>query len=749
MADKKISDLTAITGANTADDDLLVIVDTSAGETKRITLGELENGLARSNFALGDNEKITFGAGSDLQIYHDGSNSWINEVGTGSLIIGAESQLVLGSPSLSEYYVNALKDGAVIIYYDNAVKLSTTSSGIDVTGTVTADGADIQGVIENSTSGQTVGQYLYRSGAVNGGFGLNFDGTNVDDLTRSSWAITPNVAVGEASTILDITSRSPGDAAGAGKSRFRIANAGDISFYEDTGTTPKFFWDASAESLGIGNTSPIAALDVTGTDSTGSLTSLGDTVTRAAAVIRGSTHANGYGLYMGYGNSTTDAQYIQATRSSGTAGFPLLLNPYGGNVGIGTTLCGAPLSFADSAALKIQFNGNAANYYGISKLAASGGGDGDLTFTAGQTSAGNFTFDSGGAERMRINSSGLVGIGTSSPTEKLEVSGSINTTYQSASFTYGSKRGFFDCYAAGNIVRFGALSGGSTDGMDLAFYTTSSGALGGTERMRIDSSGNLLVGRTTSSGFVANSVALSSTSGAASIFDNTSNIVAFFNRRTTDGTILTFNKDGSTVGGIGARSGALCINYSSRAGLSGTTGYDAILPGDGSGGIVGNSIDLGISAYRFKDLYLSGGVYLGGTGSANHLDDYEEGTWTPVARGRTSSGTGTYTRQAGYYTKVGKLVTANFDIGWSAHTGTGGLEISLPFTVSGTGYQGGAYLTYNSGLSYSYNMIHGWMDNGGSYVRIWQTNTSGASSNVPMDTSVSELHFTVVYTATD
>ena len=35
------------------------------------------------------------------------------------------------------------------------------------------------------------------------------------------------------------------------------------------------------------------------------------------------------------------------------------------------------------------------------------------------------------------------------------------------------------------------------------------------------------------------------------------------------------------------------------------------------------------TTFRFKDLYLSGGVYLGGTGSANQLDDYEEGTWTP------------------------------------------------------------------------------------------------------------------------
>ena len=111
MADKKISDLTAITGANTADDDLLVIVDTSAGETKRITLGELENGLARSNFALGDNEKITFGAGSDLQIYHDGSHSYIQDTGTGSLTLKGQN-ITMRTPT-GEYMLDAVPNSSI------------------------------------------------------------------------------------------------------------------------------------------------------------------------------------------------------------------------------------------------------------------------------------------------------------------------------------------------------------------------------------------------------------------------------------------------------------------------------------------------------------------------------------------------------------------------------------------------------------------------------------------------------------
>ena len=62
-----------------------------------------------------------------------------------------------------------------------------------------------------------------------------------------------------------------------------------------------------------------------------------------------------------------------------------------------------------------------------------------------------------------------------------------------------------------------------------------------------------------------------------------------------------------------------------------------------------NTIDLGQAGGRFKDLYLSGGVYLGGTGAANKLDDYEEGTWTPTAQLYS----GTMTVNSATYTKIG------------------------------------------------------------------------------------------------
>jgi hypothetical protein len=82
---------------------------------------------------------------------------------------------------------------------------------------------------------------------------------------------------------------------------------------------------------------------------------------------------------------------------------------------------------------------------------------------------------------------------------------------------------------------------------------------------------------------------------------------------------------------------------------------DRIQPESTTGGARDAAIDLGGSSTRFKDLYLSGGVYLGGTDSAHKLDDYEEGTWTPIVQGSTS-GTASYTPNQANYTKIGNVV---------------------------------------------------------------------------------------------
>ena len=161
-------------------------------------------------------------------------------------------------------------------------------------------------------------------------------------------------------------------------------------------------------------------------------------------------------------------------------------------------------------------------------------------------------------------------------------------------------------------------------------------------------------------------------------------------RRSTDGTIAEFRKDGTAVGSIGGSSNILSI-----VGKDGNGGIniqnnqygDIIYPASNTtGGASDNAIDLGYNNGRWKNLYLSGGVYLGGTGSANKLDDYEEGTWS----GRLSSGyTGSVTNftngETGFYVKVGNLVHFQIHMTNSPSGGSSGQSIyltGLPFTCN-------------------------------------------------------------------
>jgi hypothetical protein len=93
------------------------------------------------DLAYGDNDKAIFGSGSDLQIFHDGSNSWINEVGTGQLILAGEDVRIT-TPNAGEFMATFGVNGAATLYYDNSAKIATTSTGIDVTGTAAVTTVD-------------------------------------------------------------------------------------------------------------------------------------------------------------------------------------------------------------------------------------------------------------------------------------------------------------------------------------------------------------------------------------------------------------------------------------------------------------------------------------------------------------------------------------------------------------------------------------------------------------------------------
>jgi len=206
----------------------------------------------------------------------------------------------------------------------------------------------------------------------------------------------------------------------------------------------------------------------------------------------------------------------------------------------------------------------------------------------------------------------------------------------------------------------------------------------GSESARIDSSGNVLVAQSSTStpGIGNTTVGSALRSDGVGVFSVSDNPVAYFNRSSSDGDIAKFLKDGSTVGSIGTYNNDIYWG-TDDTGLTSSNGSNALMPFNPSTVAVRDAgIDLGINTVRFKDLYLSGGVRLGGTGTANALEDYEEGTWTPVKGSGITENSGTWAAD-GFYTKVGNVVTASLrqtggTVSWSAN---GLIVTGLPFTA--------------------------------------------------------------------
>jgi hypothetical protein len=248
--------------------------------------------------------------------------------------------------------------------------------------------------------------------------------------------------------------------------------------------------------------------------------------------------------------------------------------------------------------------------------------------------------------------------------------------------------------------------------------------------MRIDSSGNVLAGKT-AVGMANEGIELNTGNYLGITKDSAP--CAYLRRNTNDGTIIEFRKDGTTVGSIGVEGSDLTIG-TGDTGLQFRDASDAIRPFNTTTNSARDaSIDLGRSSERFRDLYLSGGVYLGGTGAANKLDDYEEGTWTPnVNFGGASTGV-TYTKNLGHYTKIGRMVYASFDILLSSKgTSTGGVTVGgLPIANYGSHQNNaGTVICESDGVDWPQTNVYGmvWSD-GNIYVRSQNTTAYAAVSN--------------------
>ena len=532
MADKKISELDAITGANTAADDYFVVVDTSGSVTKKISRAELNNAIEQDVLAqvsitdlgsdlntngndinFGDNDKATFGSG-DLEIYHDSLNSYIVDSGTGDLIVQGGNNVFIKDGSGN----NMLRttDGAQVrLYYGNATRLDTTATGVDVTGTVVADTLSL-----NSSTDFGIGTI---SSDTNWGMYLRSDNVGGSDPANADFNFASN----------------------ANENRLRIGSGGDISFYDSTGVSQGLFWDASTQRLGLGTTTPTHELTVSAANDSGiRIDAEGNNV---ALMLTDETTSNGFRLNY---NAPSDVLSFDTTNGTGAKVSERMRIDSSGNVGIGTAPAGGvQLDVRGTGVLQLV------NTDTVQLLASSGGS------TLKNVSNNPLLFGTNNAERMRIDSSGNVGIGMTNP----------NSYGRLAVMTPTTGYGYFgigNSVGGGGGVNIGSYFGtarvsymdtaveNGTAGSEqsrLTFGTASGGTL--SEKMRIDSSGSVKINTTST---IHTNAILN-----AHMTESSGTVVALKRDPTAGARQITFHNPNGEVGNIQTSGSGTSYNTSS------------------------------------------------------------------------------------------------------------------------------------------------------------------------------------------
>jgi len=239
--------------------------------------------------------------------------------------------------------------------------------------------------------------------------------------------------------------------------------------------------------------------------------------------------------------------------------------------------------------------------------------------------SGNFMkWQTNGAERMRIDSSGNVGIGTNSPSRNLTVSSSSQTDLAIVAGTSSSAQ---LCFGDSGDDNIGQIEYNNSSNY-MAFYTNAG------ERLRVTSSGSVLVGKTTSADNTINGVELTT---GTSWFTATSDYPVAMNREGgSDGPLMKFYEDATQVGLIGSLSDSLHIG-GGDVGLGFYQVSDAVVPlNPADGSLRDDAIDLGLaSSGRFDDIHATNGTIQ--TSDENEKQDIASMTTAELAVGKRLS----------------------------------------------------------------------------------------------------------------
>ena len=536
------------------------------------------------NLNFSDSVKAQFGDSSDLQIYHDGSNSYISDQGTGGLRILNDSNLAFKNAAGTENKAIFKTDAEVELYYDNALKFETTSTGIEVTGTVnvpfkqvgTYTVSGINGGAVDTNGGDIVTGRIFFTGASDSGTDLFGFNNETNGLTLYNYVDGHYALYINNSNNIGIGTNSPDEA---------LVVIGDLKV--DTG--------ASAGVIHFGDVSD--QTKIVGFDSTGTIANTLLFTTGTNERMRIDSSGN-----VGIGN-TNPSDY----------------NSNGNNLVVGTTSGnnGISIASATSGLGSIYFadgTSGVAQYRGIVQY---------------DHASDYMRFFTTSAERMRIDSSGNVGIGTSSPATPLniEAAGStsagenthlrINDTTNMAAGVGGVIQLSGEA-ASGSSTQYtfatikGIKENGTTGNYDgaLTFATRANGVSPATERMRIDSSGNVGIG--TNSPDVALRINRTSTDTYSS---SSSSVAVPYTANDPVTTIV----NASTTNSSASYLGLLSVNSSGLTNIS----YIANISKSGSGQYTGDLVfgsRTGQTAYAERmRIDSSGNVGIGTTSPSQKL----------------------------------------------------------------------------------------------------------------------------------
>ena len=412
-----------------------------------------------ANATFGDNDKAIFGAGSDLQIYHDGSDSFIDDAGTGSLYMRSNS-VVLGKYT-GEVGLVATADGSVDLYYNDVKKLATSASGIDLTGTLTVrnGSSSTEQIILGNTS-NTGGRdwRLGRDNAATGDFIIkSSDATNNNVLTeRMRIDSSGNVGIGSAPSY-----------------NLHIEKAGNqFIFLNNASTNDGFYFKAGtgASSIQTNGGSNVMNFFTSGSERM--------RIDSNGALLLGATSRS---VYYNSVNAYNASAVIKTNVSNEVADLVITNgnNDFGSSVDFArTNSAGNDVRFATISAQPT--NTTAGSEAGVIRFYTKGTGDSNVV------------------ERMRLDASGSVGIGcTPASTVSLDVqnlsASSNNVLLRIKNTTNGEDSGLIIEGQNGGAREYKIGVNVIANSPDLTF----SGPTGykfytaGSERMSIDSSGTV------------------------------------------------------------------------------------------------------------------------------------------------------------------------------------------------------------------------------------------------------------------